>query len=150
MSDRFYSSQEVVSDGTLTQLMVTVPFPEGTRDDLHVFFNGVEDDDRWTWAAPNVNTILFNDPVPEGETVLVRRLTQMDEVPHIFGEASGATGNSQFSYETIDQNFDFFKRATQDSMDSFALSGASAEQAKYWAQQAEAANASAEGHRNSA
>lgn len=148
MSDRFYSTQEAVSDGTLTQLMVTIDFK--SRDNVYVFFDGVEYPERWEWASPSTDTILFHDPVPEGQTVLVRRLTDMDEVPFIFGEGSGATGNSQFSHVTVDENFDFFKRATQDSMDSFRLTGASAEQAEFWARRAEDAEGQALGHRNSA
>lgn len=126
-----YSSLQLVSDGTLQS--VTLTFPYTSREEIHVFLDGSEVTTGWGWAGPTGETLEFDTPVPSGTKVLVRRITKIDEVPYIFGPAAGSRGYAEFSAYTVDFNFDFVKRASQDALDSFTLSGTTAEAAESWA-----------------
>lgn len=130
-----YSSLQLVSDGTLQS--VTLTFPYTSREEIHVFLDGLEADSGWGWSGPTGETIEFDSPVPAGVRVLIRRITKIDEVPYIFGPAAGSRGYAEFSAFTVDYNFDFMKRANQDALDSFTLSGTTAEAAELWAKRAE-------------
>lgn len=140
--ETLYSSMRMVSDGTLQS--VTLSFPYTTRTEIHVWVDGLEWVAGWYWADGTGNTIKFDTPVPSGSVVLIRRITQLDEVPYIFGEAAGSRGYAEFSAATVDENFDFILRASQDSLDSFQLTGIHAEAAETWAKRAEAAAVRAE------
>lgn len=130
-----YSSILVVSDGTLKQVQLNFEFRD--RSFIHVYENGTHltEGVDWTWGSNN--TILFNKVVPKDTTIIVRRLTDLTAVPHIFGPRSGAYGNSEFTYFTVDDNFKYILEAAQDAIDSYALVGVSAELAQYWAKYSE-------------
>lgn len=130
-----YSSMRLVSDGTLQTVLLS--FEYTSRNEVHVYIDGLEKTTGWSWADSTGKTIRFDEPVPADSVVLFRRLTKLNEVPYIFGEAAGSRGYSEFSAYTVDFNFDFVLRASQDALDSFTLSGATAEAAEMWAKRSE-------------
>lgn len=90
-----YSRQRAVSDGTLTQLGVSLQFI--ARADLSVLLDGVLTTD-WEWLGM-MDTIVFPAPIPNGVEVSIVRATQSDKIIHVF--AQGA----KFVNTSVDQDF---------------------------------------------
>lgn len=91
-----YSKQSVVSDGTLSTLLLTIPFLN--RDDVHVYINADEAPvGRWNWVGKTERSIVFDPVVPAGLTVTVVRVTTTDELYHSF------SGGAQFTSRTLDE-----------------------------------------------
>ena len=91
-----YSTQRVVSDGSLVLLSVSIGYLE--RSHIHVFFNDVENDLPWSWVGLTANQIAFSPAVPNGVKVLVARKTDLSEPYHIF------TQGAQFTAESLDED----------------------------------------------
>lgn len=90
-----YSTQEVVSDGTLTLLDISIGYFE--REDITVYFDGVPNAYPWAWVGTTQHTIEFVPAVPAGVVVLLRRDTDIDQPRHIF--SLGA----QFTSQSLDE-----------------------------------------------
>lgn len=91
-----YSTQRVVSDGSLVLLSVSIGYLE--RSHIHVFFDNVENDLPWSWVGLTDNQIAFSPAVPNGVEVLVARKTDLSEPYHIF------TQGAQFTAESLDED----------------------------------------------
>lgn len=92
-----FSTQSAVSDGTLTTLNVAIGYIK--QEDILVFYNGVEaDPDSWNWVGATA-VIAFTPAVPNGVTVLLRRVTQINQVINRF--AAGAA----FTNQAMDTDF---------------------------------------------
>lgn len=91
-----YSTQRVVSDGSLVLLSVSIGYLE--RSHIRVFFNNVENDLPWSWVGLTDNQISFTPAVPNGVEVLVARKTDLSEPYHIF------TQGAQFTAESLDED----------------------------------------------
>lgn len=91
-----YSTQRVVSDGSLVLLSVSIGYLE--RSHIHVFFNNVENGRPWAWVGLTNNQIAFSPAVPNGVEVLVARKTDLGKPYHIF------TQGAQFTAKSLDED----------------------------------------------
>lgn len=98
-----YSLQQVTSDGTLDYLALSFDYTD--RATIHVFYDGVENTTNWAWAGPTETAITFTPAVPAGVEVLVRRISQLNTVEHIFGYRGDGSGNAAFTADSMDDNF---------------------------------------------
>lgn len=91
-----YSTQRVVSDGSLVLLSVSIGYLE--RSHIHVFFNNVENALPWSWVGLTNNQIAFSPAVPNGVEVLVARKTDLSKPYHTF------TQGAQFTAKSLDED----------------------------------------------
>ena len=110
-----YSLQQVTSDGTLNYLALSFTYTD--RSTIHVFYDGVENTTNWAWAGPTETAITFTPNVPTGVEVLVRRISPLDSVDHIFGYRSDGSGNAAFSADSVDENFEQTFKVAQEVSD---------------------------------
>lgn len=91
------STQSAVSDGTLTNLNVSIGYIK--QADISVFFNGVPAGvGTWAWVGDTA-VINFTPAVANGVTVLLKRTTQINQVINRF--AAGAA----FTNQSVDTDF---------------------------------------------
>lgn len=119
-----YSIQRVVSDGSLTTIPLTFEFK--SRDTIKVYVDGLPTTTGWNWASPTINTIIFDDPIANGVEVIVRRLSDLTTVQHVFGYREDGSGNAAFSADSMDDNFEQTMWAAQEVQDSNELTETSA------------------------
>lgn len=98
-----YSLQQVTSDGTLVYLALSFPYTD--RATIHVYYDAVENTTNWAWAGPTETAITFTPAVPDGVEVLVRRISPLASVQHIFGYHGDGSGNAAFNADSMDDNF---------------------------------------------
>jgi hypothetical protein len=94
-----FSTQEVVSDGTLDELGVTIDFYD--RDSILVFFEGVETPSStglWNWVGTS-KFIAFTPAVGYGVTLTIKRQTDLSELVHQYNEGA------QFRTKALDESF---------------------------------------------
>ena len=103
-----YSYQSVVSNGTLTNLLLTIEY--GSRSEISVYFNGAPTS-AWSWVGTTEKQITFSPAVPNGTTVLVRRDTALQAPKHVF-----STG-AQFKARAVDDNTSQLLRAAQEAQE---------------------------------
>ena len=103
-----YSYQSVVSNGTLTNLLLTIEY--GSRSEISVYFNGTPTS-AWSWVGTTEKQITFSPAVPTGTTVLVRRATALQAPKHVF-----STG-AQFKAQAVDDNTSQLLRAAQEAQE---------------------------------
>lgn len=132
------STVRLTSDGTVQRVDLTYDVQDG--DEVLVYFN---DDVILTGWTLQYNTkpqrVDFDEEIPAGTVVLIRRITDMRELPHHFHFTGNAKGGAEFNGKNLDENFDKILRAAQDAMDSFELVGINLEAesyAKHYAEQA--------------
>ena len=101
-----HSYQSVVSNGTLTTLLLTIEY--GSRSEISVYFNGVLST-AWAWVGTTEKQISFGTAVPAGVVVLVKRTTNLDAPKHVF-----STG-AQFKAAAVDANTMQLLRAAQEN-----------------------------------
>lgn len=102
------SSQEVVSDGTLDELGVTIDFYD--RDSIFVYFEGVETPSStglWNWVG-TTKFIAFTPAVGVGVTITVKRQTDLTELVHQYNEGA------QFRTKSLDESFKQILYAAQE------------------------------------
>lgn len=124
--EHLYSSMRFQGDGRAVRVPLTFDLREG--DGLAVDFgrglvNNYKLDDSVT---PKV--LVFDEPLPKGATVTIRRLTYIEKVPHIFQWLGNAQGGADFSAVNIDENFEQITRASQDAMDAQVLASQTMEE----------------------
>lgn len=90
-----YSTQRVVSDGTLVLLDVSIDYLE--RKHVHIFFNNVENALPWSWVGTTQSQISFSPAVPNGVEVAVIRKTDLSTLYHEFSQGA------QFTADTLDE-----------------------------------------------
>lgn len=103
-----YSYQSVVSNGTLTNLLLTINYL--SRDEISVYFNGALST-AWSWVGTTEKQITFSPAVPNGTTVLVRRSTMLQAPKHLF-----STG-AQFKAQAVDENTTQLLNAAQEAQE---------------------------------
>ena len=97
-----YSTQRATSDGTLTDLALTINYID--RTDITVTIDNQDPSVAGvTWSWVDDTHIHFDPAVALGSEVLVLRNTQLAEVLNIFGASSG--GGALFNKDTMDENF---------------------------------------------
>lgn len=110
-----YSSETVVSDGTLTTHNIAIDYQE--REDIHVYFDDVEDAYGWVWVGATEKTIDFSTTIPLGVVVRIQRETELDLPRHVFGPRDQG-GSAQFTDRAIDENFDQFLKIAQEARET--------------------------------
>ena len=103
-----YSYQSVVSNGTLTNLLLTIEY--GSRSEISVYFDGTPTS-AWSWVGTIEKQITFSPAVPYGTTVLIRRATALQAPKHVF-----STG-AQFKAQAVDDNTSQLLRAAQEAQE---------------------------------
>lgn len=104
-----FSTQSAVSDGTLSTLAISLDYWD--RSEINVYINGVYTT-AWTWTTPTSSVIQFTaGPLANGTEVLVRRITDMSAVRHDY------TGGAQFTYQTLDENFEQILHIAQEALE---------------------------------
>ena len=94
-----YSSQTLVSDGTVQRVDLSIEFI--IREDIRVFVDDAllpANGYTWTWASDTA--INLNKPVHNRGVINVRRVTAYDSIKHVF-EVGGAV----FKDRNVDENF---------------------------------------------
>lgn len=108
-----FSTQRVVSDGSLVLLTIDIDYFE--RDEIAVFFDGILDALPWAWVGSTERKISFTPAVPNGVEVLIRRSTKLDTVLHEF--QLGAA----FTEDSVDENFAQILRIAQEAVEGGSL-----------------------------
>ncbi len=137
-----YSIQTAVSDGTMVSLPISIKYD--SRENIHVYFDGVEDGRQWAWVGSTDKALSFSPAVANGVVVRVQRITPLETVPNIYGAAEGAVGYAEFDADTIDQNFNQTLKVAQEATDRTDEAQAASEAAVLAAEAAEVAAAAAE------
>lgn len=146
---RLNSTVRLTSDGTVQRVDLTYDVQDG--DEVQVYFNDDEILTGWTLQRnTSPQRVDFDEKIPAGTLVLIRRYTDMRELPHFFHFTGNAKGGAEFNGQNLDENFDKILRAAQDAMDSFELIGINLEAASDARASADAAQASAAQAANSA
>lgn len=136
------STVRLTSDGTVRRVDLT--YDVQATDIVQVYFNDDEIFTGWTLQRNTTpQRVDFDEYIPAGTLVLIRRYTDMREIPHLFHFTGNARGGAEFNAKNLDDNFDKIKRAAQDAMDSFELIGINLEAAANARDSADAAAASA-------
>ena len=108
-----FSTQRVVSDGSLVLLTIDIDYFE--RDEIAVFFDGILDALPWAWVGSTERKISFTPAVPNGVEVLIRRSTKLDTVLHEF--QLGAA----FTEDSVDENFAQILHIAQEAVEGGSL-----------------------------
>lgn len=116
-----YSTQRVVSDGTLVRLEIEIDYLN--RTDLQLFYdNQPADPATWSWIGTSEKAIAFDPAVPAGVEVLVARATDLAEILHVFSPQMGGGGNAAFTNLTMDENFRQLLLIAQEAAEGATLS----------------------------
>ena len=94
-----YSSQTLVSDGTVQRVDLSIEFL--VREDIRVFVDDAllpANGYSWTWVSDTA--ITLNQPVHNRGVINIRRTTAYDNIKHVF-EVGGAV----FKDRNVDENF---------------------------------------------
>lgn len=119
---RLNSTVRLVSDGTVQRVDLTYTVQDG--DIVMVYFDDDEVESGWSLQRDTKpQRVDFQEPIPAGTNVLIRRFTDMLDLPHRFHFTGNAKGGAEFNGKNLDENFEKILRAAQDAMDSFELVG---------------------------
>src|SRR5690625_4749513 len=122
------STIRLVSDGTVEWVDLT--FEIHPEDDLHVYFDGGRVGQGWTLMQESTpQRVVFDEPIPDGVDVIIRRASDSSEIPHVFHYTGNIKGGAEFNAKNMDENFAKILRASEDAMDSFELVGVNVEAA---------------------
>src|SRR5690625_615574 len=136
------STIRLVSDGTVEWVDLT--FEIHPEDDLHVYFDGDRVEQGWTLMQESTpQRVVFDEPIPDGVDVIIRRASDLSEIPHVFHYTGNIKGGAEFNAKNMDENFSKILRASEDAMDSFELVGVNVEAAVDAGKSAAEAEASA-------
>lgn len=101
-----YSSQSVVSDGTLVLLDVSIKYFD--RSEISVLFDDEVQVSGWSWVGTSESKLAFAPAVPTGTVVKVQRKTMADSALHLFDAGAAFTAGS------MDENFEQIIRVAQE------------------------------------
>lgn len=104
-----FSNQRAVSDGSLQTIILSIAFFDKTE--IHVYVDDVEKfvDVDFIWATSN--SIQFPSNLPVDTTVILRRVTDISEMRHIF------TAGAQFTNQTLDEDYTQILHIAQESVE---------------------------------
>lgn len=91
-----YSTQSVVSDGTLAVLDISINYLD--RDEISVYYNSLPNTTNWSWVGVSEKRIAFSPNVPNGTEVMVKRSTDLSGIRHNFSEGAA------FTFLTLDED----------------------------------------------
>src|SRR5699024_9114417 len=84
----------------------------------------------WTLMRESTpQRVVFDEPIPDGVDVIIRRASDLSEIPHVFHYTGNIKGGAEFNAKNMDENFSKILRASEDAMDSFELVGVNVEAA---------------------
>jgi hypothetical protein len=113
------SHQTALSDGTLKRFDITIDYFD--RDEINVYIAGDyalggtgQITDRWRWLGATDRTILFDEPIPAGQYMTVKRHTRLVRPRHSF------TGGAAFTAKALDDNFQQNIRIVQEAKEQLS------------------------------
>lgn len=110
-----YSNQVVVSDGSLTTILLSIDFFDKTE--ISVYLDDALTTD-YIWATSNsIQFVAPSTPVPNGVSVRVQRTTDISKMRHVFAE--GAV----FKNSTLDEDYEQILHIAQESIEGGHISG---------------------------
>lgn len=106
-----YSTQTVVSDGTLVLLDISIEYLE--RTEITVYFNSVPitEGAGWSWVGTDEKRLAFSPAVTNGVSVLVKRTTDISEIRHNFTEGAA------FTSQTLDEDLEQVLHIAQEAVE---------------------------------
>lgn len=108
-----YSTQRAVSDGTLTNLNVSIGYLK--QADIQVFYDDLPaDDTTWSWVG-STSVINFSPAIADGVEVLLKRTTKINEVINLF------TSGASFTNAALDTNAKQQLYLNQEAVEGAAL-----------------------------
>src|SRR5690625_7523562 len=114
------STIRLVSDGTVEWVDLTFEIQQ--EDNLHVYVDGDRVEQGWTLMRESTSQrVVFDEPIPDGVDVIIRRASDLSEVPHVFHYTGNIKGGAEFNAKNMDEDFSKILRASEDAMDSFEL-----------------------------
>jgi len=123
-----HSTVRFTSDGTVKEVDLTYKVYED--DNVRVYFDGEEILGGWALELETTpQKVIFDEVIPDGVNGLIRRATDMREIPHVFHFTGNVKGGAEFNARNMDENFDKMRRGIEDAMDSFELVGINVEAA---------------------
>lgn len=104
-----FSNQRAVSDGTLQTVILSIAFFD--KSEIRVYIDDQLQvlDLGYIWATSN--SIQFPENLPHGSTVIIRRVTDISEMRHIF------TAGAQFTNQTLDEDYTQILHIAQESVE---------------------------------
>lgn len=104
-----FSNQRAVSDGSLQTIILSIEFFD--KSEIHVYVDDVEKfvDIDFIWATSN--SIQFPASLLNGATLIIRRVTDISEMRHIF------TAGAQFTNQTLDEDYKQVLHIAQESVE---------------------------------
>lgn len=104
-----FSNQRVVSDGSLQTIILAIAFFD--KSEIHVYVDDIEKfvDVDFIWATSN--SVQFPANLPNGTTVILRRVTDISEMRHVF------TAGAQFTNQTLDEDYTQILHIAQESVE---------------------------------
>lgn len=109
-----YSSQRVVSDGTLDILAISIEYFE--RTEIAVLFDGIVTTTGWSWVGTTDKTISFSPDVPNGVEVMVLRTSDLSNIRHEFSQGAA------FKAANIDEDFRQILHIAQEARENASIS----------------------------
>ncbi len=103
------SVQRVVSDGTLQIVDLRISYFD--RSEISVYINS-ELYTAWQWASDVEDRIVFNEPIPDGVEVLIKRTTDLSKLRHYFSKGSA------FTAEALDEDLQQVLHIAQEATES--------------------------------
>lgn len=119
-----YSYQEVISDGSLTTLGISIGFT--AQADITVLYDGellptgTNVGRNWVWSDAKIITFRMGTTttaIPNGVVIRVDRNTSVQVIRHVFSVQAGGGGSAKFTNSTMDENFQQFLYTAQESVD---------------------------------
>lgn len=116
-----YSTQTAVSDGTLESLPLTIEYIDRENITVIVDLNDGEGPKEyapgtiWDWVG--TEAIQFEEPLPDGAVVVLRRATEVGTLLNKF------TTGAMFNAPTLDENFDQMLFLVQEAREGAGLTG---------------------------
>lgn len=116
-----YSTQTAVSDGTLESLPLTIEYIDRENITVIVDLNDGEGPKEyvpgtiWDWVG--TEAIQFEEPLPNGAVVVLRRATEVGTLLNKFTEGA------MFNAPTLDENFDQLLFLVQEAREGAGLTG---------------------------
>lgn len=104
-----FSNQRAVSDGTLQTIILSIAFFD--KSEIRVYVDDALQvvDADYIWATSN--SVQFPQNLPTGATVIIRRVTDISEMRHVF------TAGAQFTNQTLDEDYTQILHIAQESVE---------------------------------
>lgn len=143
----YYSIQEVVADGSMTEIPVSFVYTDPTT--IEVYLDLILTT-AWSWKDSNKTIVALDTAPANGVVVQIRRNTPLTTPTYVFGYRGDGSGNATFSADSVDANFIQTVMVAQEATDKSVESKDLASEANLTARAADGKADGAVGVANSA